>query len=89
MCGLVEELGSVVGTLIVLWISGFVRVGNGGVNFSVCVENLLCISISFRFLCLVNERNGWRGKSCERVGSFCIRCQCCRRMCEIGGRSVL
>ena len=42
-----------------------------------------------RFLCLVYERNGWRGKSCERVGSFCIRSRCCRRMCEIGGRSVL
>ena len=44
-----------------------------------CVENPLCTSMSFRLLCLDYERNGWRGKSCDRVGSFFMRCQCFRR----------
>ena len=35
-----------------------------------CVENLLCTSTSVKFLCLVYERKGWRGKSCDRVLSL-------------------
>ena len=34
--------------------------------------------MSFRLLCLECGRNGWRGKSCERVGSFFMICQCFR-----------
>ena len=41
-----------------------------GIIFLLCVENLLCTSMSFRLLCLEYERNGWRGKSCKRVGSL-------------------
>ena len=29
------------------------------------------------------------GKSCDRVWSLCIKCQCCRRMFVICGGSVL
>ena len=54
-----------------------------------CVENLLCTSMSFRLLGLEYEMNGWRGKSCERVVSFVMICQFSRRMRESGGRSVL
>ena len=49
--------------------SGCVTVVSGGINFSVFVYGE-----SYIPLCTSNERNGWRGKSCERVGSFCIRC---------------
>ena len=38
--------------------------------FLLFVENLLCTSMSFRLLCLEYARNGWHGKSCERVVSF-------------------
>ena len=67
-----------------LWISGGVGIGCGGADLcSYCVEDLLCTSISFRILCLVNERNGVREKRCDRVSSLCIKCPCCRRMSDL------
>ena len=49
-------------------------------KFCLFVEKRLCTSMSFRLLFLEYERNGWHGKSCERMGSFSMMCQCFRRM---------
>ena len=78
VCGLCWGSVVVLGLLVVVWN-----------YFLSCVENLLCTSMSFRLLCLEYERNGWRGKSCERVVSFFMIYQCSRRMRESEGRSVL
>ena len=73
-----------------LGVRAYIRVIGGGVElFCCCVLRICCVPVSFRLLCIEYERNGWRGKSCERVGSFFMICHCSRRMRESGGRSVL
>ena len=87
--GLVEEWCGVVGWLYCVAVVALVLLGVVLIGVCEFVENLLCTSISFRFRCRLYERNGGRGKSCARAGSLSMICQCCWRMCEIGGMSVL